>query len=680
MMAWVVAAGWFVTLLCWLWDISSEQAPRLLCQSVVFVSLTLTATGAVWLGVDLWRRREGPSFWTASRLLLALVVVALCVHWIGVDWEVTGRYYRDEGIYYAAANNINEGELFPKSFIYGHLPYYLYAVVLWIQSLFPVAMARIVGALFGVSHEVDVSWILVRGLNTTLGALTVVPVFVMGRRIAGLWAAGLGSLLIIFSPIYNEITRLIISDVPSAFFAAVCLMFVALLLDEERWLPYLGAGVAAALAAASKYPAGVVVVAIVGIWMAWRIRSRNWSWHLLAAGLVSLGTFLLVMPAFLAHTEEVFVGQGKDLLFGFRQYGRGGWIGVMPESNAMWYAGQLMASFGLPAILLGLCGWPWLARESRRRLVWMLPFPVVYLVLLASMSMVVKRNLLPVLPALAAVLGVGVAGWLELGQRSERGRLSRWAWLVTVGALCIPVYRTTVQTIAYSRPSTRELAAAWIDANVPRGAALIKESYTPHLHKKKFTVHQTRFLPRVPLEEVRGGQWDFVLLAKNAYGRFLDPANWEKPHHELFARGYEEMLEFDQVQEFVPSRLRMGPNLELYKADPKVVEYLGNYRYAFEGEGFRFLRDDAYLLLKEYLAMGQFEIRLETEPPTVDGRVHIVTRDGRGAGDFEIKQSTGMAELPWQAKYFIYIYLPKDTVINAFELQRLLEPDDAATQ
>ena len=623
-MAWAVAAGWLATIFCWLWD-ATGNAPRILCQFVVFASLTLTAGSVLWSGWVLWRRQEGPSFWTAGRLLLLLVVLALGVHWIGVDWEVTSRYYRDEGIYYAAANDINDGDLFPKSFIYGHLPYYIYALALWIQSLFPAAMAWVVGTLFGVSKEVDVSWILLRGINTTFGALTVIPVFVIGRRIAGLWGAGLGSLLIVFSPIYNEITRLIISDVPSAFFAAACLMFVALLLEEESWPPYLGAGVAAALAAASKYPAGVVAVAIVGIWIAWRIRARRWSWHLLAAGLVSLGTFLLVMPAFLANTEEVFVGQGKDLLFGFRQYGRGGWIGVMPESNAAWYGGQLMASFGVPAVLLGLGGWPWLDKESRRRLAWMLPFPVVYLVLLASMSMVVKRNLLPVLPALAAVLGVGVAGWLQLGQRRQAGRLARWVWVLIVGVLVIPVYRTTVQTMAFARHSTREQAAAWIDANVPRGAAIIKESYTPHLHKKKFTVHQTRFLPRVPLEEVRSGQWDYVLLAKNAYGRFLDPANWEKSHHEYFARAYEEMLKFEKVQEFFPGRTRMGPALELFKADPEAMEYLEHFRYAFEGEGFRFPRDDAYLLLKGYLAPGRFEIVLETEPPTV-GR-HSTHRD-----------------------------------------------------
>ncbi len=664
----VCGLSWVVTFACWLMDVAGGGGPAILARGAVVATLVVTAVGVSRLAFLLWTGAGGATGWSAPRILLLLVVLALAVRWIGVDWEVTGRYYRDEGIYYAAANDINSGQLFPKSFIYGHLPYYIYALALWIQALFPEVLAWLSGAVFGLGQPVDVSWILLRGIDTTLGALTTIPVFVIGQRVAGRAAAVIGSLLIIFSPIYNEITRLIISDVPSAFFAALCLMFVARLLDEERYGPYLMAGAAAGLAAASKYPAGVVAIAIVGVWIAWRIRARRWwSWHLLAAGVVSLLTFLAVMPAFWAHSEAVFVGQGKDLLFGFRQYGRGGWIGVMPTSNAQWYGEQLLTSFGVPVIVLGLVGWTGLDREARRRLLWMLPFPVVFLALLAAMSMVVKRNLLPVLPALAALLGVGMAGWLQLVRRRRPAAL-RWVSVLLAAALALPIYRTTVQTIAYARDSTREQAVAWIDAHVPRGAAIIKESYTPHLHKKKYTVHQTRFAPRLPMEEMRSGAWDYLLLSRNAYGRFLDPQNWSKPHHELFARAYEEMLQFELVEAFFPGRTRMGPSLELFAVDPRDRQYRDRYRFAFDGDGFRYPRDDAYLLLKEYMLSGRYRLTLDTVPPAVDGRVEPVARDNRVAGTVMVVAGQGDVELPWQAKYFFYIYLPEDTEIRAMEL------------
>ena len=60
---------------------------------------------------------------------------------------------------------------------------------------------------------------------------------------------------------------------------------------------------------------------------------------------------------------------------------------------------------------------------------------------------------------------------------------------------------------------------------------------------------------------------------------------------------------------------------------------------------------------------------LVTEPASVQGRVRVVTRDGREAGEFEILDSAGQADLPWQAKYFFYVYLPKGTEISALEVK-----------
>jgi len=670
-LGWGTAVGWLLIVLTWLWDVGGSGFPRGLAQAVVGGTVVLSVLGCLWVVGRMSRRGESQTPWTAGRILLLLVLVSLAVHWSGVAWELTGRYYRDEGIYYAAANDINQGELLPESFIYGHLPYYIYALVLWIQSLFAAAVTWLATSLFGLSKDVDVSWLLMRGINTTLGALTTVPVFVIGRRVAGLAAATLGAILIVLSPIYNEITQLIISDVPSAFFAAVSLMFVARLLDEERTTDYLLAGSAAGLAAACKYPAGVVAVAILAIWLYWRARRRDWSWALIWAGVASLVTFLLVMPAFWAHSGSAFAGQGKDLLFGLRQYGRGGWIGVMPGSNTQYYGRMILGSFGLPAVALGVLGWWRLESHDRRRLWLILPFPAVYLVLMVAMSMVVKRNLLPVLPALAAMLGVGIAGWAQWIGRRAAPRSAAWLTLLLVVSIALPVYRTAVQTVAFARTSTREETANWIHANVARGATIIKESYTPHLHPKKYRVHQIRFAARMPVEEVRSGEWDFLLLASNAYGRFLDPENWSKPHHEFYAQNYRELLQLEMVREFAPGRTRLGPDLQLYKVDPRDLTYRESYRYAFDGQGFTYPRDDAFLLLKEYMQPGEYRFTVATEPAGVEGRIQVVTRDSRQAGEFPVAESRASGNLPWSAKYFFYVYLPTGTEIRAFEAERI---------
>ena len=656
----------------WLWDVSAGDPPRLLSRGLVITAFLAVLAYLSVVAARLWQRDHGQPFLTGGRLLLLLLLLSLGVRLIGIDFEISGRYYRDEGIYYEAAQRINEGKLLPESFIYGHLPYYLQAVVLWIQSLFPQGTRQILSVFFEVSDEIDVSWLLLRGLSALFGALTTIPVFLVSHRIAGRWAAALGALLIIFSPIYNEITHLIISDVPSAFFATMTMMFVARLLDGENLRDYLWAGACAGLAAASKYPAGVVAVAIVGIWVYWRFRTRQLSWHLLWSGLVSVAVLLAAMPAFWAHAGEAFSGQGKDLMFGVRQYAKGGWIGVKPQSNAVWYGRNLVASFGWPAMLLGLTGVFSLTRRDRRRWMVMAVYPLTFLILMSSMSMVVKRNLLPALPAIAALLGAGLVGWRARLPGGKVGTRQWWPMvLLSLISLAIPVYRTMLQEVSLVQPSTRELAAWWINNQLPRGAGIIQESYTPHLHHRRFQRANSRFVARFTLEQLREPQWDFVLLADSAYRRFLDSENWSKPHHEVYAERYRQILEFPLVEEWLPTPTRLGPRIGLYAIDPEPRVFFSEHRFELGDAPFRYPRDDAYLLLKQYFEAGSYQISLETEPSAVDGRVRIVTRDGRQAGELEIRGGVGAMDLPWQAKYFLYIFLPEGTEISAAALARI---------
>jgi len=386
---------------------------------------------------------------------------------------------------------------------------------------------------------------------------------------------------------------------------------------------------------------------------------------------------LTAMPAFWAHAGAAFAGQGKDLLFGVRQYAKGGWIGVKPQSNALWYGTNLVQSFGWPACVLGLLGVFGLTRHDRRRWLVMAAYPLAFLILMSSMSMVVKRNLLPAMPVIAALLGAGLAGW-EQRLTLDRGGLARW-WpvgVLSLVSLAMPVYRTVLQEVSLVRPSTRELAAWWINTNLPRGAGIIQESYTPHIHYKRFQRANSRFAARFTLEQIREPQWDFVLLADSAYRRFLEPENWTKPHHEVYAGRYRELLDFDLVQEWLPTPTRQGPRVGLYAIDSDPQVFLTRHRFELGDEPFRYPRNDAYLLLKQYFDAGSFRISLDTQPSQITGRVRIVTRDGREAGEFDILRGSGVLNLPWQAKYFLYVFLPEGTEISAVGV----EPADARAE
>jgi 4-amino-4-deoxy-L-arabinose transferase-like glycosyltransferase len=603
------------------------------------------AAGAGWLAAALAARLAGlrGRALAAALVLPALMVLSFAVRFAGIDSEVTGRYYLDEGTYYHHATAIDGGDVLRRTFVYPHLLYYADALTLWLAARFPAAVAAGAHRLYGLDEPLAVSWLLLRCVVALLSALTVVPVYRVARWLAGTHrpagrAAGvLAALLLIVSDLYNEGSHLNTCDVPSAFFATLCLMFVARLVDRESSRDYVLAGVAAGLAAASKYPAGLVAVAVAVVWAGWRVRRRDWNAGLAWAALAAAGTVAAVMPSLVAYPDLAFTGQ-RGIFFGARQYGRGGWLGVMPDSNAGFYAGKLSWSFGWPALALGLAGLVVLAARDRwrgprlARLLWLAPYPVLFLLLITSMSMVVKRNLYPVLPALAIYLGAGMAAWLELaaafrgwrgtavgasvetapavgsaaavgsapaagqaaadagsspgdsgqglpggvGRASGRfrpggGAAWRWAaWLAVLACLWPPADLVARQTVGFVTPSTREEAGAWIRAHLPPGASIVKESYTPDFAPQLFAVSHERFAGRIPLDDLRSPQNDYLLLSSSAYSRFRDPDQLFAPHQREIARRYQVIFDtFPLVREWIPDELQLGPVLRLYRIDPQ---------------------------------------------------------------------------------------------------------------
>jgi len=696
----------------------------------VVAALLATATVACWLGAALgWDAPLGVSRGLAlaallagallllrlasrgPRWLLVLVAVAVVVRLAGIEHEVEERYYLDEGTYYHHATEINAGKVLRYSFVYPHFLYYADAFLLWLVGLFPGVWGA-VAALLGVRQPVGVEWLALRVAAALFSAAAVVPVSLLARRLAkwvappegappastdlGMLAGGGAGILMTFSPLFNEGSHVNLSDGPSAVFAAFCLLYVGRLVEEERLRDYLWAGIFSGLAAATKYPAGVVAVAIGAVWLRGCWQRRRPTLYLLWAGLASLGTFLAVMPSLLVAPYQAFFG-GRGIFFGVRQYSGGGWIGVMPTSNGAYYGGLIEDSFGPAAVILGGAGLLWaliptLARSSSSRLLWILPFPVLYLALIVSMNMVVERNLYPALPPLAALFGVGVTvlGSVLLDRFALRPRVRR-RWMVAFVALVVawPVLSTAVQAVSFTRPSTRQIAARWIEGHLTPGSGIVKEAYTPHLRRDLFRQYQRRFVPRIPPEEIHDGRWEYLLLAGNAYGRFFNEAARTEAHHEVFAARYREMLAYPSVRDFEPGLLTRGPLLRLLRIPPTgepapqavfgpgdAFVPDGSMAPAGAGKPLRYTLPGQWVLFKARLAAGTYrvEIRGQRADSSEDGTtsalrvVGLETELGLGVGDASGRLpldwhgpgiATATLPLPQADKVFLYIYLPQ---------------------
>lgn len=662
----------------------------LLGAGLCTAALCLAFARRLWTGAGHLTKLEG-------RVLLLLLGLAFATSFVGLDHEIGGLYFADEGIFLAQAQRINRGQLLKGWFVYPHLLFYLDAFALWAASLVAPAVKVLARLLYGIEGDLYVASLVTLGVTATLGALTVVPTFALARRLAGLPAAALAGTLIALSPIYLEVSHLNLADVPGAFFATVALAVVAALVERESLAGYLGAGVAAGLAAGGKYPAGTVALAIAAVWLCWRLRGwrlRGWRPRqgrqagataeapalqplgLAWAALAALTAFVATTPSLLAYPRAA-AGGGADVLFGVRLYAQHGWPGVVHASNLGFYGRELAASFGLVALGLGLSGLFLASRESRRRLAWMLPFPLAYLALLLAMKIAVRRNLMPVLPILCALLAVGIAAWAERLARLRA--LSAWGpgrrlatAAVALLALAFPATISAGHLLRAAHATTREAAAAWVRAHAPPGSHFVQEAYTPELGSaERYVSRRPRLAIRVPREELEDGRYDFLLLASDAYGRFLRPDHAADPARAGPANRYRDLFgRYELLHLWQPNGRQSGPELRLYRLDPQPPRFAGAVRFT-AADGWP--SDDAmrasaeaplaysepgqWSLFRAYLAAGTY--RLEAQGEALAGRVRVLNRANQPIAAAALAPAGGSAEitLPRDDKYFLYLEL-----------------------
>lgn len=685
------AAALFVLWLLEIAGLAKLHAPARWLTGLAALALasTLACSAAA-----LWKSPRSPRR-TRSLVLAGILLLCFAVRFVGLDFELMDEPVGDEGVFHEVSQRINRGEPIPDTFNYGHFLYYAGAFALWFYDLFPGFITWLLEIFYTTIEGYGVQRLLLHGVNALLSTLVAGAVFGAAGRIAGgtrgfddpgdershaFTAACLSSLLIVFSPLYSGIARQLIADVPAAAFAAFSLYFVSRLLTRERLADYLLAGAAAGLAAASKYPGGVVAIAIFAVWLSWRIRRRSWSWDLVWAALISIGAMVAAMPGLLLSPEAAFRGGGYDVFFGFRQYARGGWLGVQPESNLVWYGRELASSFGWGALVLGVIGLPLLGRSERSRWLLMAVFPTTYLVLIFSMSMVVHRNLQVVMPALAILIGTSVSA---VARRLKDNR--SLAVAVVVLALAVPVWKTSAWTVSQTRPGTRQVARDWIDEHVPEGASIIRERYAAKPSEERYRVLSRRFAAWVEPEEMESGSWDVLLLARPAYGRFVEARSLRRAHQEEFRNRYLKLLELPRVAEFAPSAFTSGPELSVHLIEPATVTYREHriflpddatfishpdLRRDGPGKWLQYTLRWQFAVFKDFFRAGSYKVEFGTNPPPKEGYLHVIDRRNREVGTFDLLSPVEIA-LPRDEKYLFRVFIAPPTRLYGIEISKL---------
>ncbi|MEM7204867.1 MAG: glycosyltransferase family 39 protein [Planctomycetota bacterium] len=409
--------------------------------------------------------------------LLAIVIVAAALRWAGMDWGLPSAthlfpFHPDELTNINAPRRMLEsGDLNPRFFHYGSL----YSYLVWLAYL-PCR------ALGGLEQTATYFWI---GRLVVLGcALLTLPVlFAIGRLLGGERLGLIAAALLAVTPAHVMHGAFATVDVPSILFAALSLWLALRALEAtatpRRWLVF-GATVCCGLAAATKYPMGIVGLAsLVAIGLARVDTPRERAGDAAVAVLGGAVGFLLGCP----YAVLDFSAFWRDLhyeLFEHAVQGHGELFAA--TGNGWWFTftQNLPYVMGPVLLLIGLVGTATLTRARPRAGLVLLAFAVPYFAMLGAVQIRFMRYSL----ALAPVLCLGAAFVLQgIWRRGTMGHRAAAAALAV-----LVVLPTLVQTAAFAREDPR-LAA--VQLLVERSAP--DDRVGALMHPGWFSVPLTRF-------------------------------------------------------------------------------------------------------------------------------------------------------------------------------------------
>lgn len=294
-----------------------------------------------------------------------------------------------------------------------------------------------------------------------------------------------------------------------------------------------GLGLWVGVAAAAKYPGALAAVAVAGsTWACYRQRRRLWILHGLAAGSVALAVFLAANPFLLAELDIFRADFIAEL-----QHARTGHFGYFTAQGWLFHLNEsLVNALGLPVLILAVAGLCWLvaSRTIAPAAKWaVLLFPLTAYALIGNSHLAFQRYMLPVLPFVAVLAGVGAhAAWLLVRARNlfRSERTARWTICGLALAAALPNAVTVVRhDLILREEDTRSVLSRVVrTADLDwEGTTVSVQSYVSSPFPKESRL--------TSLKSLEGAQADLIVLDSFDHDRFLYHRNAQGRLHEKAA-------------------------------------------------------------------------------------------------------------------------------------------------
>jgi 4-amino-4-deoxy-L-arabinose transferase-like glycosyltransferase len=466
-----------------------------------------------------------------------ILLVALALRVWGINYDLPYIYHADEPIYVTIVQNMfRTGDLNPHFFNYpslffyinllAYIPYYLLGKLLGIFTSHNDISSPVM-IVMGTTHALLPSAILLgRSITLLFGIGTVGLTFMIGKLLTGDARVGLlAALMLSISPTNVSHSRLITPDTFVVFFTTATLLSTVLIYQQGKLWHYIVAGISAGLTASSKYNGALIVLPLFFA-------------HLLRWGKAAFKTsalyvaLLFCVLAFFLTTPFALIDPKfwSDLRYEAQHYATG--HPGMEGDTVRWYLDYMWQSGGIIYILAVLEILRGILLRSKE-IILLSVFPLAYFIFIASFVVRNDRTFLPMTPLLFVL---SASFWIYLWDKARRFSSQGAHRLMIVVLACllgsglfIQLSNTITNTVRLTTINSRETARIWLSENLPIGARIALESYSPFLDPARFSVQGFgRMIDHSP-EWYIANQFDYLIFSQGMYGRFYrEPEKYSK--------------------------------------------------------------------------------------------------------------------------------------------------------
>jgi hypothetical protein len=437
-----------------------------------------------------------------------------------------------------------------------------------------------------MDFTLDEVLLISRVLSAFMGALTILVVFKIGKRLfseaMGLAAAALFSL----SFVHILYSHQIVLDVPMTLFYALTIYFCVRIHQDGRWGSYLAAAFFAGIATAVKYNAVFVVLSILAAHIAVRRRSTKnivrilFDPRLIAAAGMSLVGFVAGHPYALLWARS-FIRSTRELA---RLVHDTEWylvlikpttlVGKLAETKYVKGVGNIILAEGWILVALVVLGLVWIFRSRRKGAGFIALSGLIYFLgALGFIGFSRLRDLSTLALFYSFFAAFGLA-WIAEMLRSTRARRTGFACLAAVVFLALGL-RSFGRVHVLAGDDTTAIAERWIRRNLPPGSVFGREWFTPELEGQtpSFEVITKPYL--IYGDFPAFDKFDYVMAGSASYGFFYRYARYYPDQVAVYDKleaGHERLKDFFYREiEFKNPEVKIYAGKIARRAGPRLI-------------------------------------------------------------------------------------------------------------